>query len=374
MPIDTDLLERLQQNEPDLTTLNLSKKSLTDADITQLVQILSTNTTLTSLNIASNQIGAEGAKALSVNTTLASLDVSYNQIDAEGVKALSANTSLASLAVGGNRIGAEGAKALSTNTTLTSLNVSGNGIGDEGVKALSTNTTLTSLNVGYNEIGAEGVKALSANTSLASLAVGWNEISNEGAKALSANTTLTSLDVSWNEIGDEGAKAFTANTNLTSLNIDYNQLISRKTHQLIEQTLVANKQRQQEMRNRFILIMNKGVARAVDLASTDSLRLPAELISHLGSFLDASFYLQLATIKHPAHMGKTEQQVHQCVLFFLQQLVFRHVTEGGIIESKPKGNQALDYRQHFMFKPTPRIVSQQELQQEEPPTKKQKLF
>jgi hypothetical protein len=309
MSLNAQLLEQLSS----LTSLDLSEQSLTDEDITQLAQASSTNTRLTSLDVSSNRIGAIGAKALSTNTTLTSLNVSSNQI------------------------GDEGAKALSTSTRLTSLDVSYNNIGDKGAQALSTNTTLTSLKVNENQIGTEGALVLSTNTSLTSLDVSLNQIGAEGAKALSTNTTLTSLNVNDNQIGDE-------------------------YHQQIAQMLVANKERQRQRRNGFILTLDKGLTKAQALAGTPSLPLPPELIGHTGAFLNADFYLQLVNIKQPAHIDKTEQQVYQCVLLLLHQLAIGQVAQGSINERRPHAQQALNYRQHFLFKPAVDIV--------EPPAKK----
>jgi hypothetical protein len=322
MPLSPQLLEQLSS----VTSLDLSEQSLTDEDITQLAQALSTNITLTSLNVGFNRIGAIGAKALSTNTRLTSLKVSDN------------------------KIGDEGAKALSTNTSLTLLNISNNEIGAEGAKALSTNTRLTSLEVSYNWIGAEGAKALSTNTHLTSLNVRRNQIGAKGAKALSTNTHLTSLDVSDNWIGAEGAKALSTNTTLTSLNVSNNR-IGAESRQQIVQMLATNKERQRQRRNGFLLTVGKGFTKAHALAGTPSLPLPPELLGHIGAFLDAGFYLQLANIKQPVHIDKTEQQVYQCVLLLLHQLAIGQVTQGSISERKPYARSALNYHQHFLFKP-----------------------
>jgi hypothetical protein len=115
--------------------------------------------------------------------------------------------------------------------------------------------------------------------------------------------------------------------------------------------LAANKERQRQRRNGFILTLDKGLTKAHALAGTPSLPLPFELIGHIGAFLDASFYLQLVNIKQPAHIGKTEQQVYQCVLLLLHQLAIGQVTQGSISERKPHAQQTLDYRQHLLFKP-----------------------
>ncbi len=152
MPLDINLLERIKTNDFTLEKLDLSRKELKDKDIGELVIALSTNTTITILNVENNQIGAEGAKALAANTTLTTLNVRYNNTGAEGAKALAANATLTTLDLGYNNIGAEGAKALAANTTLTTLFVGQNQIGAEGAKALAANTTLTTLNVMDNNL------------------------------------------------------------------------------------------------------------------------------------------------------------------------------------------------------------------------------
>ncbi|KAL1511220.1 hypothetical protein AB1Y20_006033 [Prymnesium parvum] len=135
---------------------------------------LKTNTTLTSLLLSDNRIGAEGAKdvavALKINTTLTSLHLRGNSIGAEGARevaaALKANTTLTSLLLSDNAIGDVGARevaaALEANTTLTTLHLSGNRIGDEAARDLAamlkTNKTLTSLYLRGNVILAEGGK------------------------------------------------------------------------------------------------------------------------------------------------------------------------------------------------------------------------
>jgi Ran GTPase-activating protein (RanGAP) involved in mRNA processing and transport len=334
MPIDNDLLEQLKTDKT-LTKLDLSNKRLSDRDTQALMKALSENHTLTSLNVGRNQIGAIGAKALSENHTLTSLDVDDNQIGAIGVKALSENHTLASLNVSDNQIGDEGAKALSENHTLTSLDIRGNQIGAIGVKALSENHTLTSLNV-YN-----------------------NQIGTIGAKALSENHTLTSLDVSWNQIGDEGAKALSQNHTLTSLDVRGNQ-ISDAMQQQLAQRLAANKQRQVAQRTAFILRLDQGLRHVDKVVEMQELVLPRELIAHIGAYLDARFYLQLADIQHPAHIAKTAQQVYGCALFLLLQEPGR-VKDHDIVEHKDKPAY-----QPFMFKPAACTT------QEQPAAKKRK--
>jgi len=123
--------------------LNLGIKK---EEIKDLVDILNTNATITTLDISNNAIGNAGAQAL--------------------------------------------AEALKGNTTLTILNFSDNQIGDVGVIALANvlkeNNTLTKLDISRNNVGYDGAKAL--------------------AEALKGNTTLTTLDISRNLIGDAGLR------------------------------------------------------------------------------------------------------------------------------------------------------------------------
>ena len=124
----------------------------------ELSKIIKDITTITTIDLDGNSIGAEGcsslAKALETNTTITTIDLHYNSIGAEGcsslAKALETNTTITNINLFRNSIGAEGcsslAKALETNTTITTINLSSNSIGDEGcsslAKALETNTTL----------------------------------------------------------------------------------------------------------------------------------------------------------------------------------------------------------------------------------------
>ena len=144
-------------------------------EIEELKKYLEENPTVTTLNLFSNDIGPEGAKALAgvlkENKTLTTLNLGSNNIDSEGAKALAA--------------------ALEVNKTLTTLNLSDNNIGPEEAKALAealeVNKTLTTLDLFHNNIGPEGAKEL--------------------AEALKVNKTLNMLNLETNDIGLEGAKA-----------------------------------------------------------------------------------------------------------------------------------------------------------------------
>ncbi|XP_068699968.1 nucleotide-binding oligomerization domain-containing protein 2-like isoform X2 [Montipora foliosa] len=208
-----------------ITTLKLSDNSIGDANATSLSQALAVNTSLTTLDLSRNSIGAEGvtslSQALAVNTSLSALDLSNNFIGYAGAtslsQALAVNTSLTTLILSRSFIGDEGAaslsQALAVNTSLTTLILSRNFIGDEGAaslsQALAVNTSLTTLDLSGNSISAEGAaslsQALAVNTSLTTLILSRNFIGDEGpaslSQALAVNTSLTTLYLSGYSIG-----------------------------------------------------------------------------------------------------------------------------------------------------------------------------
>src|SRR6185436_15451839 len=100
------------------------------------------------------------------------------------IQKLSGLVALSSLVIAYNQIGDEGAQMLVQLAGLSTLDIRGNQIGDEGARALAGLTALTSLDVRRNQIGPEGVRALAKLIGLSSLNVGSNYIGTEGAIAL----------------------------------------------------------------------------------------------------------------------------------------------------------------------------------------------
>ncbi|XP_072892029.1 ribonuclease inhibitor-like [Hemitrygon akajei] len=202
--------------------------------------------------------GAEDlASALSTNPSLTELDLSDNKLGDSGVKLVSAALrnpeckiqKLWLRKVGLTDSGAEDlASALSTNPSLTKLDLSDNKLGDSGVKlvsaalrnpeckiqklwlwkvgltdsgaedlasALSTNPSLTVLDLSLNKLGDPGVKLVSAalrnpECKIQKLWLDNVGLTDSGAEdlvsALSTNPSLTKLDLSYNELGDSGVK------------------------------------------------------------------------------------------------------------------------------------------------------------------------
>ena len=198
---------------------DLFLKRLNESDVSELAAWLRTSpSALRSLNIYECDIDAGAAAladALQINTTLTTLHLNGNNIGAKGAVAL--------------------AEALLGNTTLTTLDLYLNSIGSEGAVALSEallgNTTLRTLLLGRNDIGAECAvalaKALLGNAALMTIDLSFNDIGAEGAAALAellrANKKLTELDVSFNSIDAEDAvalaNALKFNTNLRTLRL-----------------------------------------------------------------------------------------------------------------------------------------------------------
>ncbi|RIB26292.1 hypothetical protein C2G38_2163676 [Gigaspora rosea] len=244
-----ELIMALRKNTT-LTSSNLGSNELGILGGRLLSEVLCKNTTLTSLILKDNNLGSKGGKILSEggkalasalckNTTLTSLNLENNNL---GSEALCKNTTLKNLDIRDNNLmGGEAiVDALCKNTTLTSLDLCGNGLGSKEVKILLGLLwkifTGASLDLSRNELGSEGGKAFSdalcKNPSLTELKFQKNNLGSEGGKALvdalCKNSTLTSLDLDYNELGSEGgnalADALCKNSTLTSLNLQNNNL------------------------------------------------------------------------------------------------------------------------------------------------------
>jgi Ran GTPase-activating protein (RanGAP) involved in mRNA processing and transport/predicted Ser/Thr protein kinase len=272
MPLDPQILQRLRNNDPSLTQLNLAYNKIGEAGAKHLSDALKVNQSLRELQLYNNKIGDAGAKdlsdALKVNQSLTKLRLTSNEIGHVGASylsdALKVNPSLTQLALAYNKIGDVGASYLSdtlkVNRSLRELNLGSNQIGDAGAKALSdalkVNPSLTELNLGSNQIGEAGAKhlshALKVNPSLMELDLHDNQIGDAGAKdlsdALKVNPSLMGLYLYNNQIGVVGAKHFSdalkVNPSLTELDLDDNQIGDAGANdiQVVERYLTRNQQ------------------------------------------------------------------------------------------------------------------------------------
>ncbi|XP_072892429.1 NACHT, LRR and PYD domains-containing protein 12-like [Hemitrygon akajei] len=284
----------LRNPECKIQKLWLYKVGLTDSGAEDLVSALSTNPSLTELDLSLNKLGDSGVKlvsaalrnpeckiqklwlfnvgltdsgaedlasALSTNPSLTDLNLSENELRDSGVKLVSAALrnpeckiqKLWLYKVGLTDSGAKDvASTMSAKPSLTELDLSGNKLGDSGVKlvsvalsnpdckiqklwldnvrltdsgakdlvsALSTNPLLTGLNLSGNKVGDSGVKLVSAalrNPECKIQILGLNNVgltdsgAEDLASALSTNPSLTELGLSDNKLGDSGVKLVSA--------------------------------------------------------------------------------------------------------------------------------------------------------------------
>jgi hypothetical protein len=189
----------------------------------------------------------EGSEARCSWLVLQELDLSHNQATAElGVvagKALAAaNTSLTTLLLAGNKLGASGgcavAASIVTNTSLKVLNLQDCGLRDRGsialANALEANRSLAYCNVCNNAISEYGGLAWSdtlwSNASLSTLILSENPLGDQVAVniagVMSRNQTLARLDLASCKVSDEGAlsiiDALESNTSLVRLKLSDN--------------------------------------------------------------------------------------------------------------------------------------------------------
>lgn len=136
------------ENNPILTTIDLSENNVSDMALTNLVAKINKAPKLTTLTLAGNAISSEGlvqlSKLLMENKSIKVLDLRSNTITDNGAEAL--------------------AKALSSNKTLEEIYLDKNSIGDDGACFLAS----------YLD-GHESIRILSLND---------NNISNQGATDL----------------------------------------------------------------------------------------------------------------------------------------------------------------------------------------------
>ena len=179
-------LKRVLYANRSLTSIDMSVSYLTHMDATEIAMGLMVNRSLTTLNASGNFIGGYGRDGRFVRSP-------------EGVDALAAALSVSTirtLNLSENRLGAEGVKALVpglASTSLTSLDLSRNSLGAEGAAELAAglgaSASLLKLDVRLNKLGSEGAEAL--------------------APGVAACRSLMALDARFNgvEEGDEGEDA-----------------------------------------------------------------------------------------------------------------------------------------------------------------------
>ncbi|XP_072356571.1 NACHT, LRR and PYD domains-containing protein 3-like [Scyliorhinus torazame] len=213
--------------------LELYNNALTHCCTGDLACALSTNQSLTDLNLGNNKLGDSGVKQLCL-----ALGNPGCKIQKLGLGAVALTNSCAESLV----------DALRTNQSLTDLDLSVSNLGDSGVillsmalrnpdckiqklslwnagltdscvedlaSALSKNRSLKDLNLGSNNLGDQGIKLLSAALRNPDCKIQKLELYNNAlthcctgdlACALSTNQSLTDLNLGNNKLGDSGVK------------------------------------------------------------------------------------------------------------------------------------------------------------------------
>ncbi|XP_059816980.1 NACHT, LRR and PYD domains-containing protein 3-like [Hypanus sabinus] len=196
----------LRNPECKIQILWLGDVGLTDSGVEDLASALSTNTSLTELDMSENKLGDSGVKNVSAALRnpeckiqkLGLTRVSLTDSGAEDlVSALSANPSLMELNLSGNELGDSGVKLLSAalrnpECKIQKLWLDKVGLTDSGteelISALSTNPSLTVLNLGLNSLTDRSVPALYrlilTLPNLEWICLGSNQFSEIGGKEL----------------------------------------------------------------------------------------------------------------------------------------------------------------------------------------------
>jgi hypothetical protein len=182
-----------------------------EKDIMSIARELKTNTTVHTINLSVNHLGAKVgvaiAELLKTNTTLREIRLSKCNLDEEGgvaiAEALKVNTTLKTICLDGNYdLGEKGgvaiAEALKVNTTLQAIGLYACNLGEKGgvaiAEALKVNTTLRTINLCHNNMGKAGgdaiVEALKINETLMML-----EIENSNSRSwVGLGQTITNYE------------------------------------------------------------------------------------------------------------------------------------------------------------------------------------
>ncbi|XP_067916196.1 NACHT, LRR and PYD domains-containing protein 3-like isoform X1 [Heterodontus francisci] len=258
--------------------LGLEENILTACCARDLASTLCTNRSLIDLNLSGNKLGYSGVMLLSVALGNPDCKIQKLQLGDIGltvsctedlISVLSTNQSLTELNLSGNKLGDLGMKQLSValsnpDCKIQELKLSGVGLtsycAEDLVSNLSVNRSLTVLDLGYNKLGDSGVKLLSTalrnlDCKIQKLRLCDNGLSASSTKdltsALSTNWSLTELDLGHNKLKDAGVKPLCAALNNPDCKIQKLRLDdTRLTDSCAEDLASALK------RNRSLMVLN----------------------------------------------------------------------------------------------------------------------
>lgn len=210
------------------------------ADISELANALTKNTSVTGLWLKRNPIGLSGAsfiaEMLCHNHSIRTLDLVNTNIGDQGLAIIidaliHQNRTVERLYLGGNQIDCKGAQLLATllrkNSTIKAILLNVNDLGDAGAvalaEALQHNHTLVELGVASNGITPQGgirlIEAIQKHPALVNVDLGYsqstrvlgaiaNSLGDAGAEAIANllvnNQTLRKINLRRNGITEQG--------------------------------------------------------------------------------------------------------------------------------------------------------------------------
>eukprot|EP00750_Incisomonas_marina_P005476 INCI13963.3.p1 GENE.INCI13963.3~~INCI13963.3.p1 ORF type:complete len:602 (-),score=105.07 INCI13963.3:672-2477(-) len=211
-----------------VSIVKLQTGSPIGSQIIDLVDALSTNTSLKKLTLDGQGISSEGAQSLAAylrsNKRLEHFSLYHNSIGPDGAASIAdslrVNKSVNDVDLGDNKIGDAGAtslaEALRQNRTVSYIRLHNDGIGPVGAASLAAMISkvysLEEICLYGNKIGDEGAeaigKALGRAAGLAELDIGDNRIGDLGVIALATgladNSALEQLSIANNPFGLRG--------------------------------------------------------------------------------------------------------------------------------------------------------------------------
>ena len=222
----TKVLRSLQKISS-LLKLCINHSNITDKAADDIAAVISCNTHLQELDLASNDLRALGitkiSRSLQTISSLIKLCINHNNITdkaADDIAAvISCNTHLQELDLASNDLRASGitkiSKSLQKISSLIKLHVNHNNITNEAADdiaaVISCNTYLQELDLGSNDLRASGITKISRSlqkTLLIKLYINHNNITDEAADdiatVISCNTHLQELDLSNNDLRTSG--------------------------------------------------------------------------------------------------------------------------------------------------------------------------
>ncbi|WP_131794312.1 hypothetical protein [Fluoribacter gormanii] len=176
----------LQNNAPDLVSLDLSDQEISEQCLYELVEAINANNYLKRIKLDCCMIDDDKVKILSRLDSIEVLSLRANKISDNGMRLLAAMPSLKKL-------------DLSSNNNLYDKRITA-----KGLNIFVRNSTLEQLTLSDNELDDECAKTLARNN-LRRLILSKNQISHKGVTYLAAHRKLKFLDISTNKIGDSGA-------------------------------------------------------------------------------------------------------------------------------------------------------------------------